>query len=77
MGNRAEENSVVENSVVENSVEENSVEENSTEGKLSLLSLDELWELFPIFLTEHKDEWSGWFEEEKLALEWGFRFASF
>ena len=36
---------------------------------MSLLSLDELWELFPIFLTEHKDEWSGWFEEEKLALE--------
>lgn len=33
------------------------------------LSLEELWALFPIFLTEHDPQWSGWFEEEKCSLE--------
>ena len=35
--------------------------------KLSEMSLEELWQLFPIFLTEHQDCWKEWyFEEEKL-----------
>ena len=35
--------------------------------KLSEMSLEELWQLFPIFLTEHKDCWKEWyFEEERL-----------
>ena len=35
--------------------------------KLSEMSLEELWQLFPIFLAEHKDCWQEWyFEEERL-----------
>lgn len=37
--------------------------------KLSEMSVEELWRLFPIFLTEHKDYWKQWFDEEKLRLE--------
>lgn len=33
--------------------------------KLSEMTLEELWELFPIFLTEHRACWKEWFEEEK------------
>ncbi|MBQ2956752.1 MAG: GrpB family protein [Clostridia bacterium] len=36
--------------------------------KLSEMTLEELWALFPIFLTEHKREWAGWFDEEKTRL---------
>lgn len=32
---------------------------------LSELSLEELWELFPIILSEHKIYWSGWYAEEE------------
>ncbi|MDE6471703.1 MAG: GrpB family protein [Clostridia bacterium] len=32
--------------------------------KLSEMTLEELWELFPIFLTEHKSYWSDWYQEE-------------
>lgn len=35
---------------------------------LEEMSLKELWELFPIFLTEHREEWALWFEEEKAVL---------
>ena len=31
---------------------------------LSEMSLEELWELFPIMLTEHKACWSNWYIEE-------------
>ena len=37
--------------------------------KLSEMSLKELWELFPIFLTEHKRCWHDWFDEESERLE--------
>ena len=37
--------------------------------ELSEMSLEELWQLFPIFLTEHQTVWSEWFEEEKSRLE--------
>lgn len=37
--------------------------------KLSEMSLEELWQLFPIFLTEHRDEWEEWYEQEKAFLE--------
>lgn len=37
--------------------------------KLSEMSVEELWELFPILLTEHKDYWKKWFDEERLRLE--------
>lgn len=29
------------------------------------MTLHELWELFPIQLSEHKEYWKGWYEEEK------------
>lgn len=32
--------------------------------KLSEMSLEELWQLFPIFLTEHKPYWKEWYSEE-------------
>lgn len=33
--------------------------------KLSDMTLEELWQLFPIFLTEHRKEWTSWYEEER------------
>lgn len=42
---------------------------------LSEMSLEDLWKLFPIYLTEPQDFWVRWYEEEKnhlhqiLALE--------
>ncbi|NLW71166.1 MAG: GrpB family protein [Eubacteriaceae bacterium] len=35
---------------------------------LSEMTLEELWELFPIFLTPHKEEWRAWYDEEKSRL---------
>lgn len=32
--------------------------------KLSEMTLEELWQLFPIFLTEHKPYWADWYTEE-------------
>lgn len=32
--------------------------------KLSEMSLEELWQLFPIMLTEHKSYWKDWYTEE-------------
>ncbi len=37
--------------------------------KLSEMTLDELWQLFPIFLTEHKSYWADWYNEEKALLQ--------
>ncbi len=34
------------------------------EKKLSEMSLEELWQLFPIYLVEHKDYWKEWYNEE-------------
>lgn len=36
--------------------------------KLSEMTLEELWQLFPIFLTEHKECWNEWFSEEEILL---------
>lgn len=36
--------------------------------KLSEMSLQELWKLFPIILTEHNSEWAVWFSEEEKTL---------
>lgn len=35
---------------------------------LSELTLEELWQLFPIFLTEHRDDWAPWYGEEAALL---------
>ena len=32
------------------------------------MSLEELWQLFPIVLREHQTEWKDWYEEERLRL---------
>lgn len=32
--------------------------------QLSQLTLEELWHLFPIFLSEHKTYWNEWYREE-------------
>ena len=37
--------------------------------KLSEMSLEELWQLFPIFLTEHKQYWSDWYNDEIAQLK--------
>lgn len=37
--------------------------------KLSEMTLEELWQLFPIFLTEHKPYWKNWYEEEVTSLK--------
>lgn len=39
------------------------------EKRLEDRSLEELWQLFPIFLVPHKKEWAGWYREEKGRLE--------
>ena len=36
--------------------------------KLSEMSLEELWELFPIVLTEHQEVWKSWYEAEEKRL---------
>lgn len=35
---------------------------------LSEMSLEELWQLFPIFLTEHRECWAAWYREEESRL---------
>lgn len=37
--------------------------------KLSEMSLEELWQLFPIFLTPHRNEWEKWYQEEETFLK--------
>lgn len=38
--------------------------------KLSEMSLEELWQLFPIYLTEYNESWAAWYaEEEKTIME--------
>ena len=37
--------------------------------KLSEMTLEELWQLFPIYLTEHQPYWKEWFFEEARVLE--------
>lgn len=35
---------------------------------LSEMTLKELWQLFPIILVAHRDDWAEWFREEAAAL---------
>lgn len=37
--------------------------------KLSEMTLEELWQLFPIYLTEHKPYWKDWYAEEVSTLK--------
>ena len=36
--------------------------------ELEKMSLEELWQLFPIFLVEHNREWARWYDEEAKAI---------
>ena len=40
-----------------------------TKKQLSDMSLEELWQLFPIFLTKHQEDWKIWFLEEEQLLK--------
>lgn len=37
--------------------------------KLSEMTLEELWQLFPIFLTEHQNSWKEWYKNEEKFLK--------
>lgn len=39
------------------------------EKELSDMTMQELWQLFPIFLTEHNMVWKDWYHEEKQNLK--------
>ena len=39
------------------------------EKKLSEMSLEELWKLFPICLTEHQPWWKEWYTDEEIFLK--------
>ncbi len=36
--------------------------------KLEKMSLEELWQLFPIFLVEHNEMWGWWYDEERALI---------
>ena len=36
---------------------------------LSEMTLEELWQLFPIILSEHDPDWAKYYDEEKALLE--------
>lgn len=36
--------------------------------QLSEMTLDELWQLFPIQLTAHQPDWAAWYREEEASL---------
>ena len=36
--------------------------------KLEDMTLEELWQIFPIFLVEHRPEWADWYQEESRSL---------
>ena len=40
-----------------------------TEKELSEMSLEELWELFPIFLVAHSDKWKLYYDEIEILLK--------
>lgn len=42
---------------------------NDTHESLKGLSLEELWQLFPIVLTAHRAEWAEWYEQEAETLK--------
>ncbi len=37
--------------------------------QLPEMTLEELWALFPVYLTEYKKEWNSWYEEELYHLQ--------
>ena len=37
--------------------------------KLSEMTLEELWQLFPIYLTQHQPYWQEWYLEEESLLK--------
>lgn len=37
--------------------------------RLDEMNLEGLWQLFPVILTEHREEWKTWYREEKEDLE--------
>lgn len=44
------------------------MENNIRQNKLSEMTLEELWQLFPIQLSDHNPDWPLWYEEERARL---------
>ena len=42
---------------------------NNMSKKLSEMSLEELWQLFPIYLAEHNEGWAAWYADEERHLK--------
>ena len=42
---------------------------NAMNKKISEMTLEELWQLFPIFLTEPRDCWKTWYADEEAGLK--------
>lgn len=39
------------------------------DNKLENMTLEQLWKLFPIFLTKHDDRWADWYKSEETILK--------
>lgn len=39
------------------------------ENRLENMTKEQLWKLFPIFLTKHNPEWEDWYKEEEVILK--------
>lgn len=39
------------------------------DNKLENMTLEQLWKLFPIFLTKHDDKWADWYKSEETILK--------
>ncbi len=42
--------------------------EQSMSKRLEEMSLEELWQLFPIFLVGHSEMWRQWYNEERILI---------
>lgn len=52
-----------------NKTDDVNLEVNALGKRLSEMSPEELWQLFPILLTEHKPYWKEWYNEEENILK--------
>lgn len=52
-----------------NETNRHAAEMNYMTKKLSEMTLEELWQLFPIFLTEHQNRWKEWYQNEEKILK--------
>lgn len=60
---KANEPSNLQQSYVKNAVKTDNILSSDKCKELSEMSLEELWELFPIFLTAHNEKWKSYYDE--------------